>query len=158
MSGVHCSHSSTMRLSSLQSLGRLSLRALRRTPSATPLQATAPRTAAPCSTGISSFAGSSSSRLPAAAARRSQLACASSHARAVAVAAAAASPAVLEPAAQQQAAAVSASSNGNGSTAPSFQEAIKRLQDYWASEGCVVWLPHNTEVGAGTMNPATFLR
>ncbi|GJD10476.1 Glycine--tRNA ligase, chloroplastic/mitochondrial 2 [Galdieria sulphuraria] len=24
--------------------------------------------------------------------------------------------------------------------------------------GCLVWIPHNTEVGAGTMNPATFLR
>jgi glycyl-tRNA synthetase len=53
---------------------------------------------------------------------------------------------------------VPASSNGNGSVAPSFQEAIKRLQDYWASVGCIVWQPHNTEVGAGTMNPATFLR
>ncbi|KAG7672971.1 putative Glycine--tRNA ligase, chloroplastic/mitochondrial 2 [Nannochloris sp. 'desiccata'] len=42
--------------------------------------------------------------------------------------------------------------------APSFQEAIARLQEYWASVGCAVWLPHNTEVGAGTMNPATFLR
>mmetsp|Transcript_20995 Transcript_20995/g.46001 ORF Transcript_20995/g.46001 Transcript_20995/m.46001 type:complete len:1090 (-) Transcript_20995:488-3757(-) len=42
--------------------------------------------------------------------------------------------------------------------APTFQEAIAKLQEYWASVGCVVWLPHNTEVGAGTMNPATFLR
>ncbi|CAD7695289.1 unnamed protein product [Ostreobium quekettii] len=42
--------------------------------------------------------------------------------------------------------------------APTFQEAIARLQGYWASLGCTVWLPHNTEVGAGTMNPATFLR
>ena len=42
--------------------------------------------------------------------------------------------------------------------APSFQEAIARLQAYWASVGCAIWLPHNTEVGAGTMNPATFLR
>ncbi len=85
-----------------------------------------------------------------------------------------------------------------------FQDAIAKLQDYWASVGCAVWLPHNTEVcvfeggrlwwvlvrwvyvtcvctyivscrahihacihiqtitntqvGAGTMNPATFLR
>jgi glycyl-tRNA synthetase len=52
----------------------------------------------------------------------------------------------------------SASSSSSSSTAPSFQEAIKRLQDYWAGVGCIVWLPHNTEVGAGTMNPATFLR
>jgi glycyl-tRNA synthetase len=51
-----------------------------------------------------------------------------------------------------------AGSNGNASTAPTFQEAVKRLQDYWSAQGCLVWLPHNTEVGAGTMNPATFLR
>ncbi|MEW5302291.1 MAG: hypothetical protein WDW36_005092 [Sanguina aurantia] len=41
---------------------------------------------------------------------------------------------------------------------PTFQEAISRLQAYWSEVGCAVWLPHNTEVGAGTMNPATFLR
>jgi len=39
-----------------------------------------------------------------------------------------------------------------------FQEAVSRLQQYWSSVGCAVFLPHNTEVGAGTMNPATFLR
>eukprot|EP00210_Caulerpa_lentillifera_P001195 g1151.t1 len=39
-----------------------------------------------------------------------------------------------------------------------FQEAISRLQQYWSSVGCTIYLPHNTEVGAGTMNPATFLR
>jgi glycyl-tRNA synthetase len=38
-----------------------------------------------------------------------------------------------------------------------FQDAIARLQGYWAAQGCAVWLPHNVEVGAGTMNPATFL-
>ncbi|KAG1677161.1 hypothetical protein FOA52_000967 [Chlamydomonas sp. UWO 241] len=42
--------------------------------------------------------------------------------------------------------------------APTFQDAISRLQAYWASCGCAIYLPHNTEVGAGTMNPATFLR
>ncbi|GAX84334.1 hypothetical protein CEUSTIGMA_g11756.t1 [Chlamydomonas eustigma] len=42
--------------------------------------------------------------------------------------------------------------------APTFQDAITKLQAYWASTGCAIWLPHNTEVGAGTMNPATFLR
>lgn len=31
-------------------------------------------------------------------------------------------------------------------TAPTFQEAISRLQEYWASVGCALWLPHNTEV------------
>lgn len=48
--------------------------------------------------------------------------------------------------------------SGHCSIAPSFQEAMSRLQQYWSRHGCVVWLPHNTEVGAGTMNPATFLR
>jgi glycyl-tRNA synthetase len=38
-----------------------------------------------------------------------------------------------------------------------FQDAIARLQAYWASQGCAIWLPHNVEVGAGTYNPGTFL-
>lgn len=28
----------------------------------------------------------------------------------------------------------------------SFQEAISKLEHYWSSVGCAVWLPHNTEV------------
>jgi hypothetical protein len=60
--------------------------------------------------------------------------------------------------AQQASSSSGAPSSSGPTTAPTFQEAIRRLQDYWASVGCVVWLPHNTEVGAGTMNPATFLR
>lgn len=43
-------------------------------------------------------------------------------------------------------------------SAPTFQSAIQRLQEYWASIGCAIMQPSNTEVGAGTMNPATFLR
>ncbi|MFX0578853.1 glycine--tRNA ligase [Nocardia nepalensis] len=39
----------------------------------------------------------------------------------------------------------------------SMQEAILRLQNYWAGHGCVIAQPFNTEVGAGTMNPATLL-
>ena len=42
--------------------------------------------------------------------------------------------------------------------APSLQTVILALQTYWADQGCVIWQPHHTEVGAGTMNPATFLR
>ena len=42
--------------------------------------------------------------------------------------------------------------------APSFQDAVARLAAYWGQTGCALWLPHNSEVGAGTMNPATFLR
>lgn len=45
-----------------------------------------------------------------------------------------------------------------GTNVLTFQDAILRLQEYWASRGCVLWHPYNTEVGAGTMNPATFLR
>ncbi|KAG5231109.1 glycine-tRNA ligase [Salix suchowensis] len=36
---------------------------------------------------------------------------------------------------------------------PTFQQAIQRLQEYWASVGCAVMQCSNTEVGAGTMNP-----
>ncbi|MEU8901838.1 glycine--tRNA ligase [Nocardia sp. NPDC048505] len=39
----------------------------------------------------------------------------------------------------------------------SMQEAILRLQSFWSQRGCVLGQPFNTEVGAGTMNPATLL-
>jgi glycyl-tRNA synthetase len=39
-----------------------------------------------------------------------------------------------------------------------FQSMIMRLQNYWAEEGCLIWQPYYTQVGAGTYNPATFLR
>src|SRR5512144_467929 len=39
-----------------------------------------------------------------------------------------------------------------------FQQVILTLQQFWAERGCVLWQPYYTEVGAGTMNPATFLR
>jgi|UniRef100_A0A7V3PSV5 glycyl-tRNA synthetase alpha chain len=39
-----------------------------------------------------------------------------------------------------------------------FQELILKLQSYWAEQGCAVLSPYNSEVGAGTFNPATFLR
>ena len=39
-----------------------------------------------------------------------------------------------------------------------FQELILSLQQYWVDRGCVLWQPHDIEVGAGTFNPATFLR
>jgi glycyl-tRNA synthetase len=32
------------------------------------------------------------------------------------------------------------------------------LQDFWARQGCLIWQPYYTQVGAGTMNPATALR
>ena len=39
-----------------------------------------------------------------------------------------------------------------------FQELILNLQDYWTKRGCVLCQPWDVEVGAGTFNPATFLR
>ncbi len=39
-----------------------------------------------------------------------------------------------------------------------MQEIILRLQQFWAEQGAVIWQPYYTQVGAGTMNPATFLR
>ena len=39
-----------------------------------------------------------------------------------------------------------------------FQSIIFKLQEYWHHQGCLIWQPYHTEVGAGTMNPATFLR
>jgi glycyl-tRNA synthetase len=40
----------------------------------------------------------------------------------------------------------------------SFQEIILKLQNFWASHGCLITQPYYTQVGAGTMNPNTFLR
>jgi glycyl-tRNA synthetase alpha chain len=39
-----------------------------------------------------------------------------------------------------------------------FQDLILALQKFWADHGCLVVQPYNSEVGAGTYNPATFLR
>ena len=41
---------------------------------------------------------------------------------------------------------------------PNFQSIIMTLQQFWAEKGCLIWQPYYTQVGAGTMNPATFLR
>ncbi len=45
-----------------------------------------------------------------------------------------------------------------GAARPTFQDVLLRLQDFWAKQGCVIWQPYHTEVGAGTFNPATFLK
>ena len=42
--------------------------------------------------------------------------------------------------------------------APTYQDTIAALQAFWADYGCVIVQPYHTEVGAGTFNPATFLR
>ncbi len=39
-----------------------------------------------------------------------------------------------------------------------FQEMISRLTQFWASKGCLIHQGYDLEVGAGTFNPATFLR
>jgi glycyl-tRNA synthetase alpha chain len=39
-----------------------------------------------------------------------------------------------------------------------FQEIIFKLKQYWAERGCIIQEPYDTEVGAGTMCPETFLR
>jgi glycyl-tRNA synthetase alpha chain len=42
--------------------------------------------------------------------------------------------------------------------AATFQELILRLQTFWAEYGCVLGQPFDSEKGAGTYNPHTFLR
>ena len=39
-----------------------------------------------------------------------------------------------------------------------LQDMILALESYWAARGCVIQQPYPSEVGAGTFNPATFLR
>ncbi len=43
-------------------------------------------------------------------------------------------------------------------TGLTFQDVILRLSQFWAEQGCVLALPYDLEVGAGTMCPETFLR
>jgi glycyl-tRNA synthetase alpha chain len=40
----------------------------------------------------------------------------------------------------------------------SFQDLIMTLQQFWATQGCVILQPYDMEVGAGTFHPATVLR
>lgn len=40
----------------------------------------------------------------------------------------------------------------------SIQEMILTLQEYWSSQGCLILQSYDTEKGAGTMSPYTFLR
>ena len=39
-----------------------------------------------------------------------------------------------------------------------FQSIIMALEEFWAERDCLIWQPYYSQVGAGTMNPATFLR
>ncbi|KAK6240112.1 hypothetical protein QUC31_005581 [Theobroma cacao] len=58
----------------------------------------------------------------------------------------------------QQNSSTNASDEPQKASVLTFQQAIQRLQEYWASVGCAVMQCSNTEVGAGTMNPLTYLR
>lgn len=37
-----------------------------------------------------------------------------------------------------------------------FQNIWRNLENHWIRKGCLLWHPYNVEVGAGTLNPATF--
>ncbi len=39
-----------------------------------------------------------------------------------------------------------------------FQEIIAKLNEFWGNRSCLIVQPYDTEKGAGTMNPHTFLR
>ena len=39
-----------------------------------------------------------------------------------------------------------------------YQEIILALEKFWSDYGCIIQQPYDIEVGAGTFNPATFLR
>ncbi len=39
-----------------------------------------------------------------------------------------------------------------------FQDIILCLNQFWSDQGCLILQPYDTEKGAGTMNPHTFLR
>ena len=39
-----------------------------------------------------------------------------------------------------------------------FQDLILNLSRFWSDYGCIIQQPYDTEKGASTMNPATFLR
>jgi glycyl-tRNA synthetase alpha chain len=39
-----------------------------------------------------------------------------------------------------------------------FQDLVLKLSHFWMKQGCVLQLPYDVEVGAGTMHPETFLR
>lgn len=39
-----------------------------------------------------------------------------------------------------------------------FQDITAKLNQFWAEQGCLIAQPYDTEKGAGTMNPNTFLR
>lgn len=45
-----------------------------------------------------------------------------------------------------------------GNIVITFQEILRKLSLYWEEKGCIIHQGYDLEIGAGTMNPATFLR
>ena len=39
-----------------------------------------------------------------------------------------------------------------------YQDMILKLEEFWADYGCIIMQPYNSEIGAGTFNPATFIK
>ena len=39
-----------------------------------------------------------------------------------------------------------------------FQDLMLKLLEYWGNKGCIILEPYDTEKGAGTMSPYTFLK
>lgn len=39
-----------------------------------------------------------------------------------------------------------------------FQQMLRKLEEYWEGKGCVIGEPYGVEVGAGTANPNTYFR
>ncbi len=39
-----------------------------------------------------------------------------------------------------------------------FQQILRKLSEFWEKQGCIIHQPYDIEKGAGTSNPATFLR
>ena len=65
---------------------------------------------------------------------------------------------VARPASAKAASAKAAQARGVLDPRASLQGMILTLERYWAERGCVLAQPYPSEVGAGTFNPATFLR
>ena len=39
-----------------------------------------------------------------------------------------------------------------------FQQILRKLEEYWEKQGCIIAQPYGVEVGAGTANPHTYFR
>lgn len=50
------------------------------------------------------------------------------------------------------------SRNNNTLQPLTFQQILRKLEEYWEQQDCVIGQPYGMEVGAGTANPHTFFR